>query len=71
MPSPVSIPVQGRTYLTPVLNEEMNNVASQIQSKKEEITENNNRLIRSMTELKDLEKQFLSMYIQQQGSFPS
>lgn len=71
MPDPYNVTIQNRTYLTPVLNGEMDNLIAQMNDKKSEIASLNSHLNGALAELKDLEKQFLAIYIQQTGSFPS
>ena len=70
MPAPIQITVQGRTYTAQIFTGEMEDVANQIQSKKDEIRSLNNHLTDAITSLADLNKQFLVLYIQQTGSFP-
>ena len=71
MPAPYNITIQGRTYTTPILNGEMDNLVSQMNDKKAEIASLNSHLGTAIIELNDLQKQFLALYIQQTGSFPS
>ena len=71
MPAPYNITVQNKTYLTPILNVEMEDLVNQMNAKKEEIASLNSHLNGAISELNDLQKQFLALYIQQTGSFPS
>lgn len=71
MPAPVQITIQNKVYTTPILNGEMENLNQQIIDKKAEISSLNSHLGTAITELNDLQKQFMAMYIQQTGSFPS
>ena len=71
MPAPLNITVQNKVYVTPILNGEMDSVAQQIQEKKNEIASLNSHLSSAISELTTLQNQFMAMYIQQTGSFPS
>jgi hypothetical protein len=71
MPDPLKIVVKNKVYITPILNREMDDLASQIASKKEEISTLNSRLNDDLAELASLQNQFIAIYIQQTGSFPS
>jgi len=71
MPAPLNITVQNKVYVTPILNGEMDAVAQQIQEKKNEIASLNSHLSSAISELTTLQNQFMAMYIQQTGSFPS
>lgn len=70
MPSSVNIIIKNVSYSTPILNGDMQNIADEIQSKKQEIETFNQRLANAINELNELNKQFMAMYIQQTGSFP-
>lgn len=71
MPNPYNINLQGKTYITPILNGEMDDLVNQMNAKKEEIASLNTHLNGAISELNTLQKQFLALYIQQTGSFPS
>ena len=70
MPDPVPIFIQGKSYVTPILNGEMDSINAQIIDKKNEIRSLNEHLSGAISELNQLQKQFMSLYIQQTGSFP-
>jgi len=70
MPSSVYITIKNVSYSTPILNRDMQNIADEMQSKKQEIETFNQRLANAINELNELNKQFMAMYIQQTGSFP-
>ena len=71
MPQPVKITIQNKVYTTPILNEEMDNIAQQIQNTKDEITSLNNHLTDNINNLTNLQNQLFIMYIQQTGSLPN
>ena len=71
MPNPYNINLKGKTYITPILNGEMDDLVNQMNAKKEEIASLNTHLNGAISELNTLQKQFLALYIQQTGSFPS
>ena len=71
MPPPVKITVQNKVYITPILNGEMDDIASQIATKKAEIASLNNHLNDALAVLTSLQNEFMAKYIQQTGSFPS
>jgi hypothetical protein len=71
MPASVKITIQNKVYTTPILNEEMDNIAQQIQTLRDEITTLNSRLTNNINNLVDLQNQLLVIYIQQTGSLPN
>ena len=71
MPVPVNITIQNKVYVTPILNGEMDDINNQMNTKKEEIATLRNHLNTAITELNALQNQFMALYIQQTGSFPS
>jgi uncharacterized coiled-coil protein SlyX len=71
MPAPLPIILKNKVYMTPILNEEMDNVANQIATKKEEIASLNSQLTTATAELANLQNQFMLLYINVMGSFPS
>ena len=71
MPAPVNITIQNKVYVTPILNGEMDDINNQMNTKKDEITTLRNHLNSAIAELNALQNQFMAMYIQQTGSFPS
>ena len=71
MPAPYNVILQGKSYTTPILNGEMDDLVAQMNAKKEEIASLNSHLNTTISELNALQKQFLTIYIQQTGSFPS
>ena len=71
MPNSYNVTIQNKTYLTPILNGEMDDLVNQMNAKKEEIASLNSHLNTAISELNALQKQFLTIYIQQTGSFPS
>lgn len=70
MPDPVPVTVQNKVYYTPILNGEMDQVVQQIADKKVEIASLNSHLTGALSELTQLNKTLLAMYIQQTGQFP-
>lgn len=70
MPAPVPITIQNKVYITPILNGEMDQLNQQIIDKKNEIASLNSHITSATAELAQLQKQFMSMYIQQTGQFP-
>jgi hypothetical protein len=70
MPQPIKITLQNKVYTTPVLTGEMENLAQQIQQKKDEIRSLNEHLTTAIRDLNSYNQQFMAMYIQQTGSFP-
>ena len=71
MPDPVKITVKNMVYTTPILNGEMDDVNNQINDKKQEIASLKEHLNNAYTNLENLNNQFMAMYIQQTGSFPT
>lgn len=71
MPAPVKMSVNSKSYTCPILNEEMDQIAVQIESCKAEIASLNSHLNDNLTILNNLNTQLLAMYIQQTGSFPN
>ena len=71
MPVPVNITIQNKVYVTPILNGEMDDINNQMNAKKEEIASLRNHLNAAIAELNALQNQFMALYIQQTGSFPS
>ena len=71
MPPPQTITLSGRSYSVPVLNGEMDSIVEQMNSKRNEIISLNSHLRDANIELNNLQQQFLTIYIQQTGSFPS
>jgi prefoldin subunit 5 len=70
MPAPIKITIQNKVYTTPILNGEMDNIAEQIHQQRATINILNSELTDAIATLNSLNKQFMSMYIQQTGSFP-
>lgn len=71
MPPPTQIKTNSKIYSIPILNGEMDNIAIQIQEKKNEINSLNNHLNGALVDLNNLSNQLLALYIQQTGSFPN
>lgn len=71
MPDPLRITVQNKVYITPILNGEMDDIALQIANTKQEIASLNSHLTSQLNNLTTLQNQFMAMYIQQTGQFPS
>ena len=70
MPAPVKIQVKNVIYTTPILNQDMDNINTQINDKKVEIASLKDHLNNAVTELANLNNQMMALYIQQTGSFP-
>lgn len=70
MPASVKIIVKNVVYLTPILNQEMENKNAEINAKKEEIKSLQDHLTTAINELNTLQNQFMALYIQATGSFP-
>jgi len=71
MPNPVNITLQNKTYVTPILNGEMDTIAQQIQETKNNINSLNEQMSQQLNQLNSLNYQFMSIYVQQTGSFPN
>ena len=71
MPAPVSVKINAKYYTVLILNEEMDQIAQQIQSAKDDIRSLNNHLNVRLAELNALNKALLALFIQQTGSFPT
>jgi uncharacterized phage infection (PIP) family protein YhgE len=70
MPAPVPITLKNKVYSTPILNGEMDDIAHQIRSVKDDIKELNNTLTDRLNTLQSLNNQLLVMHVQQTGSLP-
>ena len=70
MPDPVKIKTNSKLYNIPILNGEMDNIAQQIQSNKEEIRSLRNHLNDANNNLNTNSSSLLLMYIQQTGQYP-
>lgn len=70
MPAPVKISVNSKSYSCPILNEEMDQIAQQIDTCKLEIASLNAQLNDKLSTLSTLNSQILVMYVQQTGTFP-
>jgi peptidoglycan hydrolase CwlO-like protein len=71
MPAPLKIAIKNTIYTTPILDEEMEMLSQQIQDKKEEISSLKKHLNNAVTDLENLQNQFMALYIKQTGQFPS
>lgn len=71
MPSPLKITINSKTYLIPILNNEMDCVVQDIELNREELRRNTERRINNLENLENLNNTLLLMYIQQTGSYPS
>jgi len=69
-PPPLKIQVKNTVYNTPILNEDMDIIAQQIDAKKQEIESLKHHLNGAVNELENLSNQFIALYIQQTGTFP-
>jgi hypothetical protein len=70
MPDPIKITLKNKTYTTPILNGEMDTIAQQIIDTKNTIKGLNEHITEQTNTLNNLNYQFMTMYIQQTGSFP-
>ena len=70
MPAPIQVKINSKIYTTPILTGEMDTLAQQIQSDKDDIALFNFRLNEKLTDLNTLNQQFMAAYISQTGSFP-
>jgi adenine specific DNA methylase Mod len=70
MPAPIQVKINSKIYTTPILTGEMDTLAQQIQSVKDDIALLNFRLNEKLTDLNTLNQQFMAAYISQTGSFP-
>ena len=62
--------LQNTLYDVEILTGDMDNIAQQIQSKKESIMMLNTQVSRETRDLNDLQTQLMTLYIQETGSFP-
>lgn len=62
--------LQNTLYDVEILTGDMDNIAQQIQSKKESIMMLNTQVSRETRDLNDLQTQLITLYIQQMGTFP-
>jgi hypothetical protein len=62
--------LQNTLYDVEILTGDMDNIAQQIQSKKESIMMLNTQVSRETRDLNDLQTQLMTLYIQQMGTFP-
>lgn len=70
-PAPVQVKTNSKFYSCPILNEEMDQIAQQINSCKSDIAALNANLNEKLLQLNALSMHLLELYIQQTGSFPS
>ena len=68
---PLLILLQSKIYSVPSVSKEMDDVYAEIEFKKEEITTIQTQLERSVEDLKTLQNQYITMYIQTTGTFPT
>jgi hypothetical protein len=68
---PLLILLQSKIYSVPSVSKEMDDVYADIELKKEEITTIQTQLERSVEDLKTLQNQYITMYIQTTGTFPT
>ena len=71
MPAPINVKINAKYYTVPILNEEMDQIAQQIQSAKDDIRALNSHLNTRLAELNVLNQALLALFIQQSGSFPN
>lgn len=71
MPPPTKVTINTKMYEIPILNGEMDNIAQQIQSNKDEIIILRNHLTDATNNLNTNSNTLLLMYIQQTGQYPS
>lgn len=71
MPPPTKVTINTKMYEIPILNGEMDNIAQQIQSNKDEIISLRNHLTDATNNLNTNSNTLLLMYIQQTGQYPS
>ena len=62
--------LQNTLYDVEILTGDMDNIAQQIQSKKESIMMLNTQVSRETRDLNDLQTQLITLYIQQMGTLP-
>lgn len=70
MPAPLRIKLKDVTYITPILNGEMDNIAQQIYQVQDEMRSLREHLQTASTNLSNLNSQLVAMYVQQTGQFP-
>lgn len=70
-PPPTQVKINSKLYSIPVLNGEMETIASEITALKENIASLNEHLTSDLNTLNNLNQQMLALYIQQTGSFPT
>lgn len=71
MPPPTKVTINTKMYEIPILNGEMDDIAQQIQSNKDEIRSLRNHLNDATNNLNNNSNALLLLYIQQTGQYPS
>lgn len=64
------VKLQNILYDVEILTGDMDNIAQQIQSKKESLMMLNTQVLRETRDLNDLQTQLMTLYIQETGTFP-
>lgn len=70
-PPPTQVKINSKLYSVPLLNGDMEIIASEITALKETIASLNEHLTNDLNTLNNLNQQMLALYIQQTGSFPT
>ncbi|MGL5965559.1 MAG: hypothetical protein ACRCZ2_14370 [Fusobacteriaceae bacterium] len=70
MPAPIKVTINSKVYNIPILTGEMDNIAQQMESAKNEIRRSTERRQNAVAELENCSNTMLLMYIQQTGNYP-
>lgn len=71
MPDPISANINSKAYVIPILNGEMDAIAQQIYTDRDELRSLRNHITSKLTDLNNNYNTLLLMYIQNTGQYPS